>query len=174
MFDIKEWVPPTEQGYYDQDDWWVDTTPNPWWGTDERETPIPVGLEDVPPGPRLSAMLAGIDPAVVSGYDLITVVQAFQRMVSHYQAGYYRVIAELSSLDELPDEGLASSEVAAALHLTNNAADHEYHFALQLAQHPTLLEELRSGRLDVRRVRVILEQASTLNPTDARTLLDKV
>ncbi len=174
MFDIQEWVPPTEQGYYDRNDWWVDTTPNPWWGTEERDTPLPAGLEDAPPGPRLSEMLAGIDPTVVSGYDLITVVQAFQRMISHYQAGYYRVIAELSGLDRLPTEGLASSEVAAALHLTRSAADHEYHLALQLGEHPPLLDELRAGRLDIRRVRVILEQASTLSNTDAEILMEKV
>jgi len=44
---------------------------------------VPPGLDEIPPGPELAAVLSVIDVRRISGYDRVVVLRAHQRLVSH-------------------------------------------------------------------------------------------
>ena len=65
---------------------------------------IPENLEAVPPGYVLAAMLDDIDLDACSGYDRIRVLQAQQRMASHYSARSYQTMTSVVEvMTEDPD-----------------------------------------------------------------------
>jgi hypothetical protein len=43
-------------------------------------------IETLPPGPKLAAVLAGVDREALSGYDRVALVRARSRLISHLQA----------------------------------------------------------------------------------------
>ena len=51
------------------------------------DTMIPENLEEIPPGAELGQLLESLDWERLSDHDLIRVLQAQDRQVSHYQAG---------------------------------------------------------------------------------------
>jgi len=120
--------------------------------------PIPSGLEEMTPGPYLAAILSGIHPDQMSGYDLVAVLQAYQRQISHDQARLYAVMVEVSHRTD-PESGrtdeaveFASDEIRAALTLTRRAADSELGLATDLKERlPTLWAALDTGDIDLRR-----------------------
>ena len=66
---------------------------------------IPPGLDAMEPGPTLAAFLAATDVSRLSGHDRIVVLQARQRMASHYAAQVYGdMVAVTDSLRELEDQ----------------------------------------------------------------------
>ncbi|MGH3913741.1 MAG: DUF222 domain-containing protein [Pseudonocardiaceae bacterium] len=110
---------------------------------------IPEGLARMAPGPRLSAVLADLDIRALAGSDLVEVLQARARQLSHDQAQLLAVMAEIGRCDPAagPDEVIrrpeppggtesllpAADEIRAALAWTRNAAYREYRFAQSLA-----------------------------------------
>ncbi len=44
---------------------------------------IPKGLADIPPGPKLGAILSSIDRNQITGHDRVVLVQAWNRQVAH-------------------------------------------------------------------------------------------
>ena len=144
---------------------------------------IPIGLDQMPPGPVLAGFLATIDVTRVSGFDRIVVLRAQQRMASHYSARVYRAMAAVvDAMGACDDQGTpehaaeyAAAEVRAALHLTRRAADVEVVFALDLRDRlPRLAAMLESGEIDVRRARTIERGTLHLTESAARSVVDRI
>ncbi|MDJ0954243.1 MAG: DUF222 domain-containing protein [Acidimicrobiia bacterium] len=143
---------------------------------DPHASTIPENLEDIPPGADLARVLDSLDWERLSDHDLIRVLQAQDRLVSHYQAGRAWTIDEITQRYQEGDrEGSfeagiafagAAAEVGAALCLTRRAAEIETGFSLQLLRYrPLVFEALLFGRIDMRRARVLVD--STLHLPDA-------
>jgi hypothetical protein len=152
------------------------------YGIAEQETTVfPVGLLDREPGPELAAFLSVVDPGELSGYDQVLVLQAHQKMASHYAARTYQNIAELADLmveiDGEAEFGLdaAAMELRAALRLTRRMAEIEIDFADVLKHRlPAVGEALWSGEIDVRRARVLVNGTGHLSEGQARQVVDEV
>src|ERR1700742_2656071 len=117
---------------------------------------IPEGLAQLAPGPELGAVLAGLDIHVLAGADLVEVLRARARQLSHEQAQLFMVMAEIGVCD--PDAGpdevaglttaseYAADEIRAALAWTRTAAYREYHVAETLvARMPQVFTALNAG-----------------------------
>ena len=83
---------------------------------------LPHGLEEMPPGPELARVLAGIDLDSLSGFDLVVVMAAQARQVAHHQAELLATVArvaqassEASALVADDDGEFAADEIRAAL-----------------------------------------------------------
>jgi hypothetical protein len=126
-------------------------------------------------------VLDDIDIHLCSGYDRVRVLQAQERMRSHYAARSYltmtKVMDAIDQHDMAADmiEEAAASEVAAALRLTRRAADVEMSLALQL-QHrlPQVWDTLLEGHIDVRRARVLVDGTLHLSPATAQKVVATV
>jgi hypothetical protein len=123
---------------------------------------VPVGLDEMEPGPVLAAVLSSIDVNEVSGYDRIVVLRAQQKMASHFQAQVYETIAAVSDhMDEIEDDPRSAGEAAAAeigvaLRLTRRAADVELTMAIDLQRRlPHTWGLLAAGAIDLRRAKTI-------------------
>jgi hypothetical protein len=56
---------------------------------------IPEDLAEIPPGPRLSAALSGIDLARLSGFDCVHVLKARYRQLNHDRAVLMTAMVEV-------------------------------------------------------------------------------
>ncbi len=148
---------------------WLD----PFNPTPDRSMPLPP-LEELSPGSGLARLLEGIDRSRTSGYDLVHMIQALWRQITHYQGLFYSAVAELATLDQPEPDSQGAAELAAALHLTRAASETEYWLAVALSQHPDLLEGLLSGSIDLRRVKVILDHIESLEPDQGRDVVVQV
>ncbi len=141
---------------------------------------IPRLIEELDPGPELAAFLSAIDVRRLSGHDRIVVLQARQRMASHYQAQVYEGMAAVAEAIAEPDDvdtavEWAAAEIRAALRLTRRAADAELAFALDLQRRlPGVWSLLATGDIDVRRARVIATGTEHLPIGLARSVADRV
>jgi len=72
------------------------------------------------------------------------------------------------------DRDSAAAEVAAALHLTRQASEAEVELAEQLAEQPRIVDLLRTGDIDVKRARVIIDGVRGVKPEIVDTVLDRV
>lgn len=146
---------------------------DPFRPTADRSTPLPP-LHLSNPGAALGAILEAVDKSRTSGYDLVVVIQALGRQISHYQGLFYSFISEMAGLDEIDSYSEAASELAAALHLTRAASESEYSLAVTVSQHPDLIDGLLSGAIDLRRAKVILDQIESLTPDQGAEVLSQV
>jgi hypothetical protein len=140
---------------------------------------IPEDLADMPPGPGLSAILAGIDRSRVNGHDMVTVMQARARQVAHDQAELLADIVEvahcppgvfnspverLKGLSRYPDD-----EVRVALCWTRRAAGEQLTLAVDVVERlPDVYAALRAGHIDIPRARVFCDVLSVLPEDTAR------
>lgn len=139
-------------------------------------------LENVEPGFELAARLAVVDVDRLSGYDRIVVLQAHQRLASHYAAQVYRDMASVSAsfvIEEGEDlqsaDESAAAEIRAALHLTRRSADAELSFALDLQRRlPQVFRSLAAGDVDVRRAKVFDRCTIDLPIATARRIVEQV
>ena len=117
---------------------------------------LPPGLAQMAPGPELSAGLAGLDIHALTGADLVEVLRARARQLSHEQAQLLVTMAEVGLCDPAagPEEvgrlaqapEWAADEIRAALAWTRNAAYREFHFAeMLLGRLPAVLTALDTG-----------------------------
>ncbi|MGH3823502.1 MAG: hypothetical protein ACRDRA_11845 [Pseudonocardiaceae bacterium] len=60
---------------------------------------IPPGLAGMAPGPELGVLLAGIDIHALTGFDLVEVVRARARQLSHEQARLLATMVEIGLRD---------------------------------------------------------------------------
>jgi hypothetical protein len=144
---------------------------------------VPAGLEEMEPGPYLTAILSTVDRSRLSGYDLVRVLQAERRMVAFYEAGSYRTMAEVAhcvpSVDpfdrsDVPVE-FASEEIRAALTMTGRMADIELGLALDLVSRlPQVLESYQQGDLDRARVRCFATETAHLSDSDTALVADRL
>lgn len=143
---------------------------------------IPPDLDEMPPGPELAAVLAGIDVNRVAGPDRVMVLRSHQRLASHYQAHVYRDMAAVSDaihdeLDHDPElaHEAATAEVGVALRLTRRAAELDLDLALDLRRRlPTVWELIKQGRIDLRRARVLVQGTDHLSVAAARAVMEGI
>ncbi len=161
---------------------WVDPFPDGVMGhVPGRVTEsVPPRLDGMAPGPVLAAFMASVDVEQLSGYDIVSVLVAHQRLVSHFQAAVYRdmiALIDVFAQDEPFGEACfdAEAEIRAALHLTRRAAEGEVSFAVELHRRiPAVLEALGAGVIDVRRARVIERNTIDLPVAVAQAIVDRV
>ena len=142
---------------------------------------LPEKLELVEPGLQLAAFLATLTNQDLSGFDRIRVLQAHQRLASHFQA---RVFEDMASISELMNQldadpqvayESAAAEIGAALRLTRRAAESDLDLAIDLKERlPEVWEALAAGRIDLRRARVIVDQTSHLSGEAAREVVGRI
>ena len=141
---------------------------------------IPECLEKMEPGVELAAYLTCIDVERLSGYDKIVVLQAHQRMASHYAAQTYKAMASLvESMDDAEDDPAnaaqaAATEVRAAMRLTRRAADSEMCFALDFRRLRQVWSALNAGLIDLRKARLIARLTSQLPEGAACAVVDQI
>ena len=94
---------------------------------------LPDDLAEMAPGPDLAIVLAGLHRSRLNGHEMVVVLQARARLVSHFQAEMYADMMEVAlspagdassrpeRIDNLDED--SSAEIGAALHLTRRAAD---------------------------------------------------
>ena len=166
-------VPPT-----DWDDWEsvIDVVGVP--------EPLPADLDSWEPGLFSHAVLSSIDRTRLSGHDLVRVLRAEERLISHVQALQAQTMALLAHIDPAdPDDRQrseyiwedAAAEIGAALHLTRRGADARLAVALDLCDtHPQVGDALARGDIDMYRARVICDGVAGLRPEVAREIVDTV
>jgi hypothetical protein len=132
------------------------------FGLAEESQRIPAGLDEWSPGPYLAAALSSIDRSRLSGYDLVVVMRARARQLSHDQAELLADMVEVSHCADAKfgrlDEAFeyAAHEIRAALTLTRQAAESELDLATDLRERlPQVWDALHAGTIDVRKARVI-------------------
>jgi uncharacterized protein DUF222 len=117
---------------------------------------IPESLAQLAPGAELGVLLGRLDLSAVTGTDLVEVLRARARQLSHEQAQLLATMVEVGLCDPHagPDEvarlaqapEYAADEIRAALAWTRNAASREYHFAeTLLARLPAVFAALDTG-----------------------------
>ncbi len=140
-------------------------------------------LAGVEPGPELGAMLGRIDRSELNGYQLVVVLEAWERQLAHDHAEFYGVMSDLSysppggpdSPPHRQDEPaeFASDEIRAVLRLTRRAADHQLDLAYRVTMRlPRVGEAMLGGRLDLGRARVLAEGTEHLDIDQARRVVD--
>ena len=142
---------------------------------------LPEWLEGMEPSPLLATFLSAVEDSSLSGFDRVRVLQSYQRFASFFQARVFQAMASISDLmNELePDPEIAyeaaAAEIGAALRLTRRAAETDLDLAIDLkGRLSEVWEALASGRIDLRRVRVIVEGTAHLSDTAVREVVDRI
>ena len=149
---------------------------------DQQPSPqLPEQLATMTPGEELVAALSKLDRSRLSGHDLVVVMGAYQRLVSHFQAELYASSESvLEAVEEecgLPADEVwdaAASEIRAALRFTRRAAETHLNLAIDLDRLPTVWQALLRGEIDLPRARVILDGLSHLEDATASTIAQEV
>ena len=147
--------------------------------TDAVYTPLPEGFAELPTGPVLGDLLRGVDRAALNGYQLVELIQARYRQISHDQSELLRDLAELT---HVPHRGWAprhrsmagkpldpparapgvdldvTDEVAFALTLTTGRAEDLIALSYGVHTFPQVLTALADGRLDLAKAKVLIEE----------------
>ncbi len=152
----------------------------------ERLIVLPEGLDTLPPGPELAALIDIIDVTRCMGHQLVEVIRAQARMECHAQAERLVVAAELARVDVAMNAGpLTRSRVQ-----INKYAFMETAFALTVSEHtahvlvdaallavetaPALLAAMRAGRLDFGKLKMIQTEVRELSDEQVRVLVDRL
>jgi hypothetical protein len=141
---------------------------------------VPEGLAEIPPGPRLAAVLFGIDLTRLTGFDCVAVLKARYRQVNHERAQLMAAMVEVGLCGIGPDDQprrrmvpdeFSADEIRAALVLTRRAADAQFWLAYDLLTRlPEVHAAMDAGVLDEPRARVLSEWTTELHPEVARAL----
>lgn len=88
------------------------------WHDDEQHA-LP-DLDQISPGPLLFAILASVDRSKLNGYDLVRLLKARERLVSHCQAGGMADAVQMSyaspgDSESMPERTFESAEFAAEI-----------------------------------------------------------
>lgn len=120
---------------------------------------VPEGLAGMPPGPELSALLAGLNLATVCNDDIVEVMIAQSRQVAYEQARLFAAMNEVIHCrpfagpsevrrGEAPEQ-YGADEVRAGLSWTRRAAEFETDLAFVLLSHlPLVQAALLAGQID--------------------------
>jgi hypothetical protein len=140
---------------------------------------IPDGLAEMAPGAELAAVLAEIDWSRLNGHEMVVVLQASARLVSHFQAAVYAAMMEVAlsppgdaasrpeRINNLDEDSAA--EIGAALHLTRRSANIQLGIAWDLRERlPDVWQALDQGLIDLPRARVICDHTGHLPEDQAR------
>ena len=147
-----------------------------------RKSRLPDGLGDLRPGPELAALVWSLNPKDLSPADRVRLLQAHQKLVSHFQARAYADMVAIwefedgpnSSGDPADDFRFAVQEIRAALRLSRRAAEVELSNAVEYWQRlPRVGDELSLGWIDTRRARVIAQETGHLPEGTARNVVEQ-
>lgn len=148
------------------------------------DTDVPGNLEQIPPGAELGRILATLDWENLSDYDLIRVLQAQDRQVSHYQAGRAWTMNKIAERYEERGRGWAvnqetfngtAAEIGAALRLTRRSSEDQTGFAIELCRNRTeVFEALLFGRIDTARARILVDGTQHVSEGNAHDVLEQV
>jgi hypothetical protein len=138
-----------------------------------RGVPVLPGLADLPPGPELGALLAGIDVSLVPNEEIVQVLRAESRQLAHQQGRVFAVMAEVGRCERLdPGRAVARAarpvvesihEIGAALAVTSSAAFAEHDLAEQLRTRlPEVQGALLAGLVDRSKARLFAEYTREL------------
>ena len=163
--------------------------------TDAVYTPLPEGFAELPAGPVLGDLLRGVDRAALNGYQLVELIQARYRQLSHDQSELLRDLAELT---HVPHKGWAprhrsmagkpldpparapgvdldvTDEVAFALTLTTGSAEDLIALSYGVHTFPQVLTALADGRLDLAKAKVLIEETDLCQPDERNRIIDTV
>ncbi len=142
----------------------------------------------MPPGPKLSAVLAGVDRSRLADADLVVLAQARARQLAFEQAGQMAdlvAIADAAGPDPFPPGGpipgnynpdqWAESEIAAALTWSGVNAGTQLALARQIVRRlPALHTAMLAGHIDAHKARVISDQLLLLSDEQARAVVEKI
>ncbi len=138
---------------------------------------FPEDLDAWSPGVGLAAVLETTDRSRLTGFELVVLLRARWRMISHLMAEAYADMAEIvcchpdkDRIDRLdsPDAEMVD-EIRVALSLTRRTANVELGYALDLCRRlPEVWEALASGEIDVRKAKVVSDETITLEGETAR------
>ena len=143
---------------------------------------LPDDLEEIVPGRYLAAILSSIDRTKLSGYDVVRLLQARDRLVSHTQAGFYADVGEVAHACD-PDTpardvypvGWAAEEVQTALMRTRRSAEADLDLALRLRSRlPDVFDAMESGQVDLGRAKVFCWELESLHPALVPEAVDRV
>jgi hypothetical protein len=141
---------------------------------------IPEDLAEIPSGPELARVLAGIEPSRLSGYDCVEVLKAQYRQVNHERARLMAAMVEVGLRgigpdDELPrmaiPDEFSADEIRAALVLSRRAADAQFWLAYDLLTRlPAVHAAMDSGLVDEPCAGVFSDLTCELSPEQARAV----
>ncbi|MDQ3763702.1 MAG: HNH endonuclease [Actinomycetota bacterium] len=141
---------------------------------------IPEDLADIPPGPELARVLAGLELSRLSGFDCVEVLKAQYRQANHERARVMAAMAEVGVCGLAPDDDLtrmatpdefSADEVRVALVLTRRAAQAQFWLAHDLVTRlPQVHAAMDAGVLDEPRARVFSEWTTELSPEQAQAV----
>ena len=149
---------------------------------------LPDDIEVMPPGPKLCAVLAGVDRSRLADADLVVLAQARARQLAFEQAGQMAdlvAIADAAGPDPFPPGGpipanynpdqWAESEIAAALTWSGVNAGAQLALARQVVRRlPALHAAMLAGHIDAHKARVISDQLLCLSDEQARAVVEKI
>lgn len=133
---------------------------------------LPGNLEQLAPGLFLAAILAAVDRSKLSGHDVVRLMKARARLVSHDQAGFYADMGEVAyaydpdttARDSHPVE-FAAEEIQTALHKTRRSTLPDLELALDLrVRMPQVWEAMTAGDIDLTRAKVFARELESLHP----------
>ncbi|MGH3916492.1 MAG: DUF222 domain-containing protein [Pseudonocardiaceae bacterium] len=141
---------------------------------------IPEGLADIPPGPELACVLAGVELSQLSGFDCVEVLKAQYRQANHERARVMAAMVEVGLCGPTHDDDLtrmaapdefSADEVRAALGLTRRAAEAQFWLAHDLVTRlPQVHAAMDGGVLDEPRARIFSEWSTELSPEQAQAV----
>lgn len=154
------------------------------WTAPERQV-LPGGLEGIPPGPYLAAMVSSIDVSQLNGHDAVRLMQTQARLSSHHEAGKYQAMAEVAySPPSDPDSGVlrsseeveyAAVEVAAALTLTRRSSEDQLSRAVSLTGLlRRVWDAFSAGLVDLPKVRIFEQTMGHLPEETVDFVLDGI
>jgi hypothetical protein len=133
------------------------------------------GLAAIPPGPELATLLDDTAPADVDDYQLVEVIAGWERLKAHAEARQFEAIAALTRRPVFADcaqkgedpktaaRRAAASEISARMRLSPGQARNRVELACELVDElGATLAELREGRIDGYRARVVAEETRPL------------
>jgi hypothetical protein len=146
---------------------------------------LPADLAQMAPGPELGALLAGIDISALSGSDVVEVLRARARQLSHDQARLLATMVEVGLCDPAAYDGevsrlseppaYAADEIRAALAWTRRAADRELNFAEALVlRMPAVFTALETGRIDRSKAWVFADLCADLTPEQTEVVCTRL
>ncbi len=146
---------------------------------------LPDGLEDLPPGPYLSAIAASVDRTRLNGHDAVRLMKVEARLSSHHDAGKLATMVEVAYSPpgdrdapverNVEEVEYAAFEIGSALTLTRRAAEREVGLALSRSgKLRRVWDNFRRGLIDIRRVKVFDNQLGHLSSDTIETVSEKV
>jgi hypothetical protein len=146
---------------------------------------LPPGLAQLAPGPQLGVALAGLDLHALTGSDLVEVLRARARQLSHEQAQLLAVMVEIGLGDPAAGDDevarlahapeYAADEIRAALAWTRNAAYREFHFAQSLlGRLPAVFTALDTGVICRSKAWLFSELCADLTDEQAQVVCDRL